>query len=458
MVLAFVHAAFRAEHAVVRTEGAMVERLTVFLEEINEAEGRQVFDKPASYYLDYWSGKGILQRRHTDSLEVVYGLTPAAERAHAFVQRMDRRQTVGADSKLKLIARTLEDLSENSDPDVDRRIRIIDRKITALRDEQHALNIGGRPKVYTLGEKQERYRLAVDIARDLQRDFGIIRERFKVLARTVAEKYGVTGVNRGDVLRQALDDDAVLRHSPEGQSFRAFQFFLLDPDGQNDLRKLVDEVEALPEIDIEEKKGRFLRDLPSILLVEAQAVVATNERLSEQLRRVLDTANARSRAEAQALIKEIMALAYTVKQVPPADLMSINFELDTGAAEAAIKPLWREPNDPPKVGSAEAAAEGDIAAFATQLADLVTVDFDRLKEQISEGFKRLGNGYSLKELVEAIPPEPGPVILDLLGYLELARRDPNYCRFRPGKEFRHVLGMSGKVLVIPDVEFYQKAP
>lgn len=458
LVLAFVHDVFRAEHAVIRPEGVMIERLTAFMEEINESEGRAVFEKPASYYLDYWSARGVLSRRHTDTLEVVYGVTPAAERAHAFVEGMDRRQSVGADSKFKLIAQTLQDLSENSDPDAERRVRAIEKRIAALRDEQHALNLGTKPKIYTAVEKQERYRLAVDLGRELQRDFGVIRERFKVVARTVAEQYSGTGINRGDVLRRALEDDAILRKSAEGQSFTAFQIFLLDPQGQIELRRLVEDVESLPEINPEEKKGRFLRELPNILLVEAQAVVATNERLSEQLRRVLDSSSVRSRAEAQALIKEIMVLAYSVKQAPPKELVSFNFELETTSAEAAIRPMWREPVDPPRVGVTEAAEGGSMDAFSAQLAELATVDFARLKDQIDEGFARLGNGFTLRELVEAIPPEPALAILDVLGYLELARRDPEHCRFRPDSRFRHILGRSERVLVIPDVEYYRFEP
>jgi hypothetical protein len=262
LILAFIQAAFRAEHAVNLTEGAVVERLTALLEEINASEEKPLFEKPASYYLDYWAREGVLSRRHTETLEIVYSLTPAAERAHGFAQGIERKTSVGAESKIKLIASTLQDLAENSDTDVDRRIALIERRITELREEQHSLNLGTPPKLYSAVEKQERYRLAIDLGRDLQRDFGLIRERFKVMARTVAEQYSATGVNRGDVLRRALEDDAILRRSPEGQSFSAFQLFLLDPQSQRDLQKLVEEVETLPEIDPAEKKGRFLRDRP----------------------------------------------------------------------------------------------------------------------------------------------------------------------------------------------------
>ncbi|MDQ5979548.1 MAG: hypothetical protein QG602_2523, partial [Verrucomicrobiota bacterium] len=67
----------------------------------------------------------------------------------------------------------------------------------------------------------------------------------------------------------------------------------------------------------------------------------------------------------------------------------------------------------------------------------------------------LDNGYTLAELVEVFPPDPAVAILDLLGYLELARRSPEDCRFRPDTHFRHVIGQTGRVLVVPDVEFYQ---
>jgi hypothetical protein len=54
--------------------------------------------------------------------------------------------------------------AENSDPDAARRARAIEKRIAVLRDEQHALNLGGKPKNYTAVEKQKRYRLAVDLA------------------------------------------------------------------------------------------------------------------------------------------------------------------------------------------------------------------------------------------------------------------------------------------------------
>lgn len=458
LIFAFIHGVFRAEHAVTRPEGMLIDRLTGLLEEINEAEGVPVFPKPAGHYLDAWVSKGVMNRRHTETLEVVYDVTPAAERALGFVQAIERRETVGAESKLRLIARTLQDLAENSDADVDRRVRTLEAKIAVLREEIHGLNMGMKPKTYSPTEKQERYRLAVDMGRDLQRDFSVIRERFKALARTIAEQYSTTGVNRGDILRRALDENAVLRRSAEGQSFSAFQSFLLDPQSQTELRRLVDEVDQLDAIDPVEKSGRFLRHLPSILLLEAQAVVGTNERLSEQLRRVLDTSNARARAEAQATIREIMALAFEAKQEPPEELVSFFHQPDTVAAEAAIRPLWREPGDPPPMMASEPAPEGDVDAIASILADLATVDFDRLESQVGEGFARMGNGFTLAELLEVFPPQPHLLILDLLGYLELARRDPDYCRLREDSRIRVPLPDASLVLGLPNIEYYQPVP
>lgn len=455
LFLSFLHAVYRLEHAVSRSEGELVDRLSAFLEQINEQQKPPPYPKNAGYYLDYWVSKDVLRRRHTESLQVVYDLTPATERAIAFVQGIERKETVGADSKLNLIAQTLQDLSENSDPDVERRHTILENKIKAIREEIHALNMGAPPHIYSSNEKRERYRLAVDLARDLQRDFGVIRERFKALARTIAADHASTGVNRGDVLRRALDENAVLRRSPEGQSFSAFYSFLLDPTSQAELRKLVDEVEQLEEIDPADKASRFLRNLPGILLLEAKSVVETNERLSEQLRRVLDSATARSRAEARSVIREIMAYAFEIKEAPPETLISFYTTPNFKSAEATVRPLWREPAEPPPLAAAEAASGGDADALASDILDLATVDFERLQKQIAEGFERLGNGFMLHELVEAFPSEPGVAILDILGYLELARRDPSNHRWPESRRFLVPLQGTSQALRVPDIEFYQ---
>ncbi len=100
---------------------------------------------------------------------------------------------------------------------------------------------------------------------------------------------------------------------------------------------------------------------------------------------------------------EAMVLAYSVKQAPPKELVSFDFGLETTPAEAAIRPMWREPVDPPRVDVTDAAEGGSMDAFSVQLAKLATVDFARLKDQIAEGFAQLGNGFILRELVEATP-------------------------------------------------------
>lgn len=72
LILSFLDAVFRAEHAGTRPEGMLIDRLTSHVDEINESEGSLAFTKSAGQFLDVWGAKGVLNRRHTETLEVVY--------------------------------------------------------------------------------------------------------------------------------------------------------------------------------------------------------------------------------------------------------------------------------------------------------------------------------------------------------------------------------------------------
>lgn len=458
LIIGFLHATFRAEHAVARSESDMVERLTAFIERVHEGEGRVIYTAKAKELLTKWCDEfGVLRNRYNEKLELVYEMTPDADAAIAFIEGSVRVGFAGTESKLKTIAEKLREIVENTDDDRNRRIDRLREERARIDDEIQALLLGGEVKVYSQLEVRERYQLIIDLALSLRRDFTIIKDRFKALAGKVLEQHSLTGTKRGRVLRGAIDDELVLRESDEGRSFTAFQHFLLQPESQERFFALIDAVEALGAIGREQRADRVLRSLPGVLLAESRGVVETNQRLSLVLRNLLDSTTIRARQESAELLNGIKTAAFKVKdEPPPGVLLEVNGELNLEHSEVMGRVVWEEGDNVKIPGALSMAAGGDKEAALAALAAVEHVDFERLAGQIEDSFVKYGNLFRLSEVLNLFPLKPERVILDLLGYYTLARQNEDWKIERSqDREIRVEVPGTGRAFRLPQILFYR---
>lgn len=426
LCIPFLRDVFRVDRAIHRGQPEMIARLTTVLDEINGQSEPKKFPRTAKEYLDKWIVDGALVTRYNEHEDVVYELTPEADEAILFFQQLSEHSpgTRGAESKLRTVMQSLERIRNGANPDREARLRDIDARIRALEDEKVQLLTSDSIQPDSPDKLLEEYQFAVEMAHALLADFSRIRQKFLHVAQDLAERYASADISRGAILERALSAHTELREGPLGQSFAGFREYLAADETQSRLSDLIDQLDQVPAIAEKMSADRFLARVPQSLIAEAQAVIQQTRRLSSDLRRMLDATSITSRREARELVGSVKALLYSLSDEPPeADIFERALPYaDMERAEMALRLPWRPPDAIVKVGESEAHPSTPSASALKLFADLSMVDIARLIAQVNERFAAEDHGFRMTEMLEWFPPRPDEWLLDVVGYLELARR------------------------------------
>jgi hypothetical protein len=212
--------------------------------------------------------------------------------------------------------------------------------------------------------------------------------------------------------------------------------------------ELVELAYALPTLADELREDVLLRRLQSSLRAEGNKVVASNERLVAQLRRVLDVRESAERREVGRLIQEIKSLAHETRDLPSqAELL----EVDAGIALLSLisKSPWSPPASVEFGGSLELSEGGDYRETLEAFLRLHPVDFERLRQNIRDCLQTRVQ-ISLPELLTLRPPRNG--ILEVLAYLLIAESDGSHVVF-DSLDLIDISGDAGRRYRVPQVIF-----
>lgn len=408
LCIAFLYQVFRVERAVTREQFEMVSRLTTVLDEINGNEEPKKFPRGAKDYIDKWVSDGVLHTRYGDGNSIIYELTPEADQAILFYQRLEEpaHGTRGAQSKLRTVLDGLQRIYRGANPDKDVRLAEIEQQIAALRDESIRLKAGGEIKPFTQEQMAEEYHFIVEMAGGLLADFSLIRRMFLLVALELAERYAAADTGRGPLLERALKAHRELHEGSLGQSFAAFREYLSADETQSSLVNLIRSMESIPAVAEEMRKDQFLARLPSNLVAEAKEVINQTRRLSSDLRQMLEATAISSRRELHDVLNSVKSLAYSMADDPPEQDLITEVYLpwaELSNAEAAFRQPWRPPDNVEPVGESKARANDESAAIAA-FATLSAVDIERLTKLLKARFDAEDHGFRLTEMLTWHPP------------------------------------------------------
>ncbi|HOX57434.1 MAG TPA: DUF3375 domain-containing protein [Candidatus Paceibacterota bacterium] len=421
LVLAVLFAAFKHEHTSTIPESRLRAILEAELEELRDAS-ESTADKKAREYLLEWADQahGYLRRHHPDGVdEPVFELTPEIEQVFQWLESLKPKSHVGTESKFKNLASVLEDIVVNSTRDPDVRIQRLKEEQLKLQQQVEEIERTGVVTLYNPTQVNERFATVLETARNLLGDFREVERHFRRVTEDISVQQSSAGATRGSIVGQTLDAQEQLRQSSQGQSFYAFWDFLLAPERRRQFTELVEQAYSLPTLADELKADVLLRRLQSSLRAEGNKVVASNERLIAQLRRVLDVRESAERREVGRLIQDIKSLAHQTREMPPQAEM---IELDTTLALSSLmsKSPWSPPENVEFGGSLEVSDGGDYQDTLEAFLRLHPVDFDRLRQNIRDCLQTRVQ-ITLPELLELHPPRNG--ILEVLAYLLIAESD-----------------------------------
>ncbi len=204
-------------------------------------DGSARFPRPAKEYLDEWSSpeKGWLRRFYAaESDEPHYDLTPAVEKALAWVSDLRARTFIGTESRLTTIFELLRQIVYGADDDPSTRLAELHRRRADIDAEIDHLESGE----VTLADpvtQRDRYQQFGRTARELLADFRQVEENFRDLDRALREQVAGWEGSKGELLDDLFTNRSGITESDQGRSFRAFYDLLLSSERQAELSDLL---------------------------------------------------------------------------------------------------------------------------------------------------------------------------------------------------------------------------
>ncbi len=461
LAVGFLHYAFKRKHEVLLPQETFCEQLDLYLEHVNaglpaEAQYRHRYD----FYLDRWSGEDDLVRVRSLDEGYVVQLSPHAERILDWFEAMQSRSMIGTESRLRTILTLLDEVIIQSTEDVEARLRQLHDKREQIEAEIARIEATQQVEGLTNVQIRERLDQISTMATQLLRDFSLVEDRFREMARTIQQAQLNPKTRRGEILGTALEADEQLEASDEGQSFRAFYQLLTHPEQRDRFDALINTVFEMPRLATFVGDNTILQRLTSHLLDAGERVNRSNRRLAEHLRRVVDTRNITESRRVQMLSGEIKHLVSQIQPDARKPLLSSRRQFFSLEGEPDIDlPLARPLFDPPpKLTAIEpprpASTQLDVDTLAT-LYDTFFIDQRVLQANI----KRLLMSrpeVTLAELVESYPVTQG--IAEVIAYVLIAAREPQHTVDRTASQIIVIQtpGSAGpKSIAAPKVVFRQ---
>ena len=420
LVAGFLHRVFIVPNMRNLSQADLVEALEDELFALREQLGGDAFPGTAQNYLNDWAEneKGWLRKFYpagTD--EPHFDLTPATEKALAWLEGLTERAFVGTESRLLTLFELLRQMSEGSQTDPEVRIAELQKRRSDIDAEIARILAGDIPLLDDTGLK-DRFQQFLQLARELLTDFREVEHNFRTLDRRVRERIALWEGAKGALLEEIMGERDAIADSDQGKSFRAFWDFLMSQSRQEELSRLLEQVLSLPPILAMRPETRLQR-VHYDWLEAGEHTQRTVAKLSEQLRRFLDDQAWLENRRIMDILHSIENHALALREeAPKGDFMPLA-ETSATVELPLERPLYQPPLKPliAKMALDEGDADVDTAALYAQ----VVVDRAELARNIRQELQGRSQ-ISLAEVVTRHPLRNG--LAELVAYLQLAGEWP----------------------------------
>lgn len=416
LVASFLRRVFVLPNVRTMREADLVQALEDDLFALREQLGEAAYPKRAQDYLNDWAApdKGWLRKFYKPGTdEAQFDLTPATEKAIAWLVTLTERPFVGTESRLLTLFALLEQISAGTEADPARRLQELQRKRAQLDADIARAQAGEVPLLDDTSIK-ERFLQFQQLARELLADFREVEHNFRQLDRSVREKIALWDGSKGELLDSIMGERDAIADSDQGRSFRAFWDFLMSSSRQEALSEHLERALALPQV-IELKPEPRTRRMHHDWLEAGEHTQRTVAQLSQQLRRFLDDRVFQENRRILDLLRGIESKALALRQTA---LRGDVMQIDGIGADIAL-PLERPLFSPKARLRLEQLLpeQGDDDIDTARLFEQIVVDKARLSANIRQAL-RGSSQVSLHALVDETPLRNG--LAELVAYLELA--------------------------------------
>lgn len=420
LVASFLHRVFVQPNVRAMAEPDLAEALEDELFGLRERLGPQAFPKRALDYLNEWAAndKGWLRKFYAQGTDDPhFDLTPASEKAIAWLATLGARAFVGTESRLLTLFELLKQMTEGSQTDPRARVAELQKRRDEI-DAEIARVLGGDMPLLDATALKDRFQQFMALARELLTDFREVEHNFRGLDRRVRERIALWDGAKGALLEEIMGERDAISDSDQGKSFRAFWDFLMSSTRQAELTRMLEEVLALPAV-AELGPDARTRRVHYDWLEAGEHTQRTVARLSQQLRRFLDDQAWLENRRIMDILHGIEAKALAFRERPEIsrDLAEFMPIADTAASiELPMeRPLYAPPVRPLIADILLQA--GDAALDASALFSHVVIDKAALSGHIRHALQERSQ-ITLRELCAARPLQQG--LAELLTYLQMA--------------------------------------
>ncbi|WP_260292472.1 DUF3375 domain-containing protein [Sedimenticola hydrogenitrophicus] len=415
LVASFLHRVFVEPNVRVMAAADLAEALEDELYALRQQLGEDSFPKPALDYLNDWAApdKGWLRKFYAQgSDEPQFDLTPATEKAIAWLGSLSERSFVGTESRLLTLFELLRQMSEGSESDPARRITELQKRRDEI-DAGIARVLAGDVPLLDDTALKDRFQQFMQLARELLTDFREVEHNFRSLDRRVRERIALWEGAKGELLEEIMGERDTIADSDQGKSFRAFWDFLMSSRRQEELTELLDRVLTLAPV-AELKPDARTRRVHYDWLEAGEHAQRTVAQLSQQLRRFLDDQAWLENRRIMEILHGIESKALTLRDTPPEGAVMTIAETSADFNLPLERPL-HTPSTRPLIEDIVIEG-GDIELDAAALYGQVVVDSAQLARQIRQTLQARSQ-VTLRELTEAYPLQHG--LAELVAYLQL---------------------------------------
>lgn len=420
LVAGFLHRVFLVPNVRNLSQADLVEALEDELYALRGQLGAETFPGTAQSYLNDWAenDKGWLRKFYpagTD--EPHYDLTPATEKALAWLESLTERAFVGTESRLLTLFELLRQMSQGSQTDPQVRIAELQKRRSDIDEEIARILAGDMPLLDDTAVK-DRFQQFLQLARELLADFREVEHNFRTLDRRVRERIALWEGAKGALLEEIMGERDAIADSDQGKSFRAFWDFLMSQSRQEELSRLLEQVLSLPPILAMRPETRLQR-VHYDWLEAGEHTQRTVAKLSEQLRRFLDDQAWLENRRIMDILHSIETHALALREEYPSGEFMPLAEIAARVELPLERPLYRPPLKPliTEMALDEGDADVDTAALYAQ----VVVDRAELARNIRQDLQSRSQ-ISLGEIITRHPLRHG--LAELVAYLQLAGEWP----------------------------------
>jgi len=421
LVASFLHRVFIVPNVRNVSQADMVESLDDELFALREQLGAESFPGTAQSYLGDWAenDKGWLRKFYPPGTdEPHFDLTPATEKALAWLEGLTERAFVGTESRLLTLFELLRQMSEGSLTDPQVRIAELQKRRSDI-DAEIARILGGDIPLLDDTGLKDRFQQFLQLARELLTDFREVEHNFRTLDRRVRERIALWEGSKGALLEEIMGERDAIADSDQGKSFRAFWDFLMSQSRQEELTRLLGQVLSLPPILAMRPETRLQR-VHYDWLEAGEHTQRTVAKLSEQLRRFLDDQAWLENRRIMDILHSIENHALALRDASPSGNFMPLAETSATVDLPLERPLYRPPLKPLIAGMVldEGDADVDTAALYAQ----VVVD----RAELSRNIRQELQGRSQITLAEVVTRHPLRFgLAELVAYLQLTSARPN---------------------------------